>query len=85
MTLVCPIKEKILGKNYIILAIDKNLQSYLDDFFRQNSIEIYELENRIYKKNLFHSSDYQYIYRNAQWIRENINDYKSRLLISLKG
>ena len=60
-------------------------ESYLDDFFRQNSNEIYELENRIYKKNLFHSSDYQYIYRNAQWIRENINDYKSRLLISLKG
>ena len=76
--------NKQFVKAYLFHLERISKESFLDDFFHQNSNEIYELENRIYKKNLFHSSDYNFIYLNAEWIRDNINEYKNRLLLNLK-
>jgi hypothetical protein len=52
---------------------------YLDDFFKNQKEAVTLMENKIYKKNVFFSSDYQYLYDNALWIRENLSDYKKRL------
>lgn len=57
--------------------------SFLDEFFMRNEDEIVELEKRIYKEKIFYANDYQSMYRNASWIRANIEGYKNRLLKNL--
>jgi hypothetical protein len=76
--------NKEFVKAYLFHLDRMSKKRFLDQFFNQYDHEINELENRIYKENLFHSSDYNFVYINAAWIRENINEYKKRLLMQLK-
>lgn len=75
--------NKQFVKAYLFHLERISKESFLDTFFDNYSNEIYEIENRIYNINLFHSSNYNYIYINAEWIRDNLKEYKKRLLMNL--
>ncbi len=66
--------NKEFVKAYLFHLDRMSKKMFLDQFFNQYNHEINELENRIYKENLFHSSDYNFLYINAAWIRENISE-----------
>lgn len=78
------ILKKLLEDDLFKAAYFKELErisdpAYLDTFFEEQKEEVTLMENKIYKKNVFFSSDYQYLYDNASWIREHLSDYKKRL------
>lgn len=53
---------------------------FLDNFYKDNENELKELISIIYIDNQFFKLNYKEFYKNAEWIRNNIEDYENRIL-----
>ncbi|NQY66196.1 MAG: hypothetical protein HRT72_00505 [Flavobacteriales bacterium] len=53
---------------------------FLDSYFEENLKELEELTRRIYSNDPFYENQFERIYSNAQWIRENLKEYKKRFI-----
>ncbi|NQY66488.1 MAG: hypothetical protein HRT72_02015 [Flavobacteriales bacterium] len=58
---------------------------YLEDFFNKNKDEISQVENQSYHKNLFFIRKQEYLHESATWVRNNLADYKKRLLTEISN
>lgn len=74
------ISNKQFLKAYIKQLELISKEEYIQQFFTQYEDDFYNLSKRIYKKNLFFTGNYKYLYNNASWIRENLEEYRNRLL-----
>ena len=77
------LSNKEFVDSYLFQLERMSEKSFLDNFFDQYHNDIIQLENRIYKKNLFYSNNYDYLDINASWIRNHLEEYRDRLLIKL--
>jgi hypothetical protein len=71
--------NKAFVKAYLFQLERMSKVEFLNQFYDQYDNEITQLEKKIYKKNLFYSNDYELLYINASWIRENLVEYQKRL------
>lgn len=54
--------------------------NFINDFLEMNSEERFKVENKIYRHDLFFKNDYSWLYSNAKWIRNHLDEYKTQLL-----
>ncbi len=55
---------------------------FLDQFYESNKEKIEELTKRIYRTKIFYINNFKDYYKNAKWIRENLPEYRTRLMNS---
>ena len=87
--------ELFSDKNFVQTYVNEldriSNENYLNDFFNQYKNDLYNLANRIHMRNRFYSKEvfkndvffnnnYKVFYANAEWIRNNLSEYRNRLL-----